>query len=271
MNIKHHRSGLLCLLLLALFLLTGASHGQETRKQLEDRISELRAEEQDLENFRAELQDDLRKIATTDESGRSQYVVMTGAGFGGTFWLLVPRERYERLAAIGILTGEVTPQRVAQNIRETIGKTRAFPEAARARLRETEQQIARIKTELPALEARLARLKGNAPSRGNTPSNTQRAETYGRGSQPPAARTGSSSQFTVNHNTKRSSFHWREIELPRPNYGLCQNECAKDPECLAYTFIKPGFEAQQCVLLYKKIGGPEKCNYCISGVKKQPS
>ncbi len=280
MKSKAYRTCLLCFLLLALFLLAGASHGQETRSELEERISQLRAEVQNLEAYRAELQHDLREL-DDDESGPSQYVVSTTRRPGildRGMHALIPKEVWANMMALEVLLGNKTPLEVAVRTRHILSETKAFPREARKKIVEIGEELEGIKQELTALEARLARLKGN------TPRDTQRAEAYGRDSQRPGPSSSSAPQFTVEDNTwleGNAAGSYVYTTLPVTNLQECQDACAKAPQrrCQSYQYIKPNgipevYGSRPFCLLSESVESvrakaPNAC--CIVGIRKQPS
>lgn len=272
MKIKTQRSGLLCLLFLALSLLAGASHGQETRKQLEESISKLRAEEQYLEEYRAELQHDLREL-DDDESGPSQYVVVTTRRpfifEERGMYALMPKEAWANMIALEVLLGDKTPLEAAVRTRHILSETKAFPREARKKIVEIGEELAEIKNELSALQAQLARLRGSDGS------NRSRAGANGRDSQRPAPRSGSASLFTVEDNTFfRGQVSYAHFVVT--NHQACQDACAKDPRCHLYTYYRPigATGAKGNCDLHPKMEWDyvkEKNDACcILGVKKQP-
>jgi hypothetical protein len=154
----------LCLLFLVLFPLVGVSRAQDTRA-LEERISELRGDERNLEQIRDRLKEDIRKVESKDESNRSSNVVIqiyagnTSQGQFTPIYAIVPREEYERRTAVAVLIGTLTLQQALQENRRTFGMTAAFPQEAMKTLSEIEQKLAETKKELLARMAERDQLK----------------------------------------------------------------------------------------------------------------
>jgi len=67
----------------------------------------------------------------------------------------------------------------------------------------------------------------------------------------------------------RKGSDYRQIDLPYPDYRLCQEACIKDIKCMAWTYVKPytiqGSYAK--CWLKSSIPKPTRNNSCISGVK----
>jgi len=59
------------------------------------------------------------------------------------------------------------------------------------------------------------------------------------------------------------------ISLAVANPKLCEEECRKNPDCKAYTFVKPGAQGQNARCWLKHgVPDPIKSTSCISGVRK---
>jgi len=62
------------------------------------------------------------------------------------------------------------------------------------------------------------------------------------------------------------------FDLPKAEYELCKKACDADPNCLAYTYVKPGCQGPSARCWLKNGIAPwVKNECCISGVKKQVS
>ncbi|AEA34567.1 WSC domain-containing protein [Hippea maritima] len=73
----------------------------------------------------------------------------------------------------------------------------------------------------------------------------------------------------VEPNTDRPGSDYKNFNLPYPDYRLCQNACNKDPQCKAWTYVKP-YTIQGAYArcwLKNAIPNPVKRNCCISGIK----
>lgn len=151
MNIKTHRLCLLCFSFLA--LLACAAHAQETGEGAGDRLSKLRTDEQSMEQVSAKLQEDIRNVESMDDANRPRHVVIIAGQHLLEGYALMTREKYERRIAAMLRLGEMTPQQAQQHQRDTLAKTRTFPQEARKILTQIGQKLAVTKRELRALSA----------------------------------------------------------------------------------------------------------------------
>jgi hypothetical protein len=70
-------------------------------------------------------------------------------------------------------------------------------------------------------------------------------------------------------NTNRPGQDYKNFELDTPDPELCQEACANDPNCQAYTYVKPGIQGAKARCWLKKTVPPaQNNNCCVSGVKK---
>jgi hypothetical protein len=73
----------------------------------------------------------------------------------------------------------------------------------------------------------------------------------------------------MEENVDRRGLDYQSSELPlSADAGECRKRCASDPQCRAWTYVKPGFQgsAPRCWLKYGiPQGQPNEC--CVSGVK----
>lgn len=68
--------------------------------------------------------------------------------------------------------------------------------------------------------------------------------------------------------TNRPGGDYRSFEPAEARPELCQEACARDPECKAYTYVKPGVQGPGAVCWLKSavpVASPSDC--CVSGVK----
>jgi hypothetical protein len=79
--------------------------------------------------------------------------------------------------------------------------------------------------------------------------------------------------FTVDHNTDRQGANYKE--MPVADLGDCQNRCANDAKCKAFTYVHPNGQPPNynnpkphCWLKHG-VPGKRKDNCCITGVKGQ--
>ncbi len=214
MNIKILRS----IQLFAIVLLSGVSIAQQTTTDVEGRIEQLRAEKEYLEQYRAMLQTDLQKLGTMNESGRSDYLVISKRQGSGRTWFLLTREEFQRQVAIATLTGGMSETVANARIKRAVAETKLFPALARQQIKEIDTRLAAIGREMAALQARLARNDG------------------------PTAEAAA--QFTVEDNTwlggnSVGSYVYETLLVT--NLQACQDACAKAPQqrCRSYQYIKP--------------------------------
>ncbi len=61
---------------------------------------------------------------------------------------------------------------------------------------------------------------------------------------------------------------YRSFPLAKPVPQLCRTECARDPDCKAFTYVKPSFQGANAVCWLKNAVPDRNANECcISGVK----
>lgn len=75
--------------------------------------------------------------------------------------------------------------------------------------------------------------------------------------------------LAVEYDVDRRGGDYRNFDLPQPRPELCHNACANDPNCRAYTYVKPGVQSAGARCWLKSsvpAGGRSGC--CISGVKR---
>jgi hypothetical protein len=67
----------------------------------------------------------------------------------------------------------------------------------------------------------------------------------------------------------RPGSDYRSFELPMPNPEICRDACSHEPQCLAFTYVSPGVQAQgaRCALKNNR-PDPVANGCCISGVKR---
>ncbi len=80
----------------------------------------------------------------------------------------------------------------------------------------------------------------------------------------PAATTTPAMQTGID----RPGDDYKDFDLPAPNPALCQQDCAKEAQCVAWVYVKPGFQGDspRC-WLKNKVPAQNKNACCISGVK----
>jgi len=70
------------------------------------------------------------------------------------------------------------------------------------------------------------------------------------------------------YNIDRPGRDYRDFDLSRPDPSLCRDACAGDPQCKAYTYVKPGFQrsSSRC-WLKSSVPDAIRSDCCVSGVK----
>jgi hypothetical protein len=78
-------------------------------------------------------------------------------------------------------------------------------------------------------------------------------------------------QMSMETNVDRPGMNYNNYPLSGADPQLCANDCANDPNCKAFTYVKPGFRGEnsdpEC-WLKNGVPGPVPNEYCISGVKQ---
>ena len=82
-----------------------------------------------------------------------------------------------------------------------------------------------------------------------------------------------SNYVTLEKGIKRSGPQYRSVSLKKDSPELCQQACAEDGECQAYTYAKPGVQGPRasCLLIKGRIASTERNDCCVSGVKRTRS
>lgn len=71
------------------------------------------------------------------------------------------------------------------------------------------------------------------------------------------------------YNTDRPGRDYRDIDLSRPDPSLCRDLCAGDPQCKAYTYVKPGVQGSSArCWLKSSVPDAVRSDCCVSGVKE---
>ena len=78
-------------------------------------------------------------------------------------------------------------------------------------------------------------------------------------------------QVNLEPNTNRPGLDYKDFDLPDPAREPCQEACAADPNCRAYTYVKPGVQGAKAHCWLKSgVPPPVKDSCCTSGVKTLP-
>jgi hypothetical protein len=76
-------------------------------------------------------------------------------------------------------------------------------------------------------------------------------------------------QVTSENDTNRGGSDYRSFET-QADPAICRNECAKDPTCRAFTYVKPGVQgANARCWLKNSVPGASANSCCVSGVKSE--
>lgn len=72
----------------------------------------------------------------------------------------------------------------------------------------------------------------------------------------------------LEYDTDRPGMDYRSFDLPAADPKLCQNECAGDPNCRAFTYVRPGVQGPKA-RCWLKSNVPAAVNNpcCVSGLK----
>lgn len=84
-----------------------------------------------------------------------------------------------------------------------------------------------------------------------------------------SATVSSRDSFTIENNIDRPGGDYQDFDLSEAKYQSCQNACANDANCQAYTYVRPGVQGTQARCWLKNTvpqAGESSC--CVSGVKK---
>jgi hypothetical protein len=69
-------------------------------------------------------------------------------------------------------------------------------------------------------------------------------------------------------NTDRPGGDYRSFDLPEPRPDLCREACWRDGQCRAFTYVRPGVQAQRSRCALKSVVPPARpSDCCLSGVK----
>lgn len=76
--------------------------------------------------------------------------------------------------------------------------------------------------------------------------------------------------YPKEYNTNRPGMEYLTMELSRPNPQECEDLCAAEKRCIAWTYIKPSDNAVKAKCgLKKEVPDAVRDECCVSGVKKQ--
>jgi len=84
----------------------------------------------------------------------------------------------------------------------------------------------------------------------------------------PAPSPSPSPSLTYEPNTDRPGSDYSNFNLNNPNPNKCRAICASQPNCKAYTYVKPGIQGPKARCWLKNAVPPKKfSNCCVSGKK----
>ena len=104
-----------------------------------------------------------------------------------------------------------------------------------------------------------------------TPNLAVAGETVSRRAEPGGAVRPALPSVSLEWNTNRPGLDYKNFELTEARPELCQQACADDPNCKAFTYVKPGVQGPRARCWLKSAvpeAGPGDC--CVSGVKTTP-
>jgi len=84
----------------------------------------------------------------------------------------------------------------------------------------------------------------------------------------PPSGPGALRPLTLEYDVDRPGSDYRDFDLPQAMAEACRDACAGDPQCRAFTYVKPGVQGPNARCWLKESvpqGGPSSC--CVSGVK----
>lgn len=74
---------------------------------------------------------------------------------------------------------------------------------------------------------------------------------------------------TLEYDTDRPGMDYKNFDLPSSDPNLCVNACAGDPQCKAFTYVKPGIQGPNArCWLKNSVPASRQSPCCISGIKK---
>jgi len=89
-----------------------------------------------------------------------------------------------------------------------------------------------------------------------------------RSSSPRTTNPAASLPYAMEQNTNRYGEDYKDLSLPTANPALCARACMAEARCLAWTYVKPGVQADNALCWLKdQVPLPTPDDNCISGVK----
>jgi hypothetical protein len=77
-------------------------------------------------------------------------------------------------------------------------------------------------------------------------------------------------QYVMEQDTNRFGEDYKDLDLDTPEPALCAEACMKEAKCRAWTYVKPGVQADNAKCWLKdKVPPPSPDDNCVSGVNKR--
>jgi hypothetical protein len=77
---------------------------------------------------------------------------------------------------------------------------------------------------------------------------------------------------TLEYDTDRPGMDYKNFDLPSPEPVRCANACAGDPQCKAFTYVKPGIQGPNARCWLKTaVPASRQSSCCISGIRADTS
>ncbi len=76
-------------------------------------------------------------------------------------------------------------------------------------------------------------------------------------------------QLSTEVDIDRPGGDYRNFDLPQPSFELCRDACAGEPQCMAYTYVKPGVQGPSArCWLKSSVPNPVSKKCSVSGVSE---
>jgi hypothetical protein len=77
-------------------------------------------------------------------------------------------------------------------------------------------------------------------------------------------------QYVMEQDTNRFGEDYKDLDLDTPDPALCAEACMREAKCRAWTYVKPGVQADNAKCWLKnKVPPPSPDDNCVSGVNKR--
>ena len=84
------------------------------------------------------------------------------------------------------------------------------------------------------------------------------------------AESATANMGNLEYDTDRPGLDYRSFDLSTPDPNLCRQACKDDPRCLAFTYVKPGYQGPTARCWLKdRVPSATTNKCCISGLKVQ--